>query len=95
MTSPDPAVPRKPPRRVFLYAPFVALSLAVVVWAFVWLSLTASIERRLDALRDQPAGSGRLDWRTRTVSGFPFRIDVDFTDVAWRGAPACRWPRRP
>ncbi len=86
MTSPDPAVSRKPPRRVFLYAPFVALGLAVVVWAFVWLSLTASIERRLDALRDQPAASGRLDWRTRTVSGFPFRIDVDFTDVAWRGA---------
>jgi hypothetical protein len=70
-----------------LYAPFVLLGLAIVVWSFVWLALTSTVERRLDALRGQLAASGgRLDWQTRTVSGFPFRIDVNFTDLAWRDA---------
>ena len=87
MTSPDPSVAKKPPRRLGLYGPFIALGLAVAVWSFVWLSLTATLERRLNDLRGQPeASGGRPDWRGLTVTGFPFRIDVDFTGAAWRDA---------
>ena len=82
MTHSEAAAPRKP-RRLGFYAPFVALALVVAGWSGAWLWLMARPSRRLDAARRPARGrlAGRLG-ATGHVGGYPFRLDVDFTDLA-------------
>ncbi|MGI8840186.1 MAG: prephenate/arogenate dehydrogenase family protein [Caulobacteraceae bacterium] len=66
-----------PPRRLGLYAPFVVLLAFALAWSAGWLALRGEILRRMDAARRPASVSGRtLDWTSREVSGFPFRVDV-------------------
>ena len=88
MTLPDPPTARKPPgkpRRLGLYAPFGLLLVAVIGWSFAWLWLRGEVERRMDEGRAAMARGGyRLSWASRTLSGYPFRLDVTLTDAAVR-----------
>ncbi len=84
MTLPDPATPRKR-LRLGLWAPFAALAVGVLALSGYWLWLRGETVGALEAMRDKAAGS-QLTWRGLEVHGFPFRLDLDFTDVSWRGA---------
>ena len=47
-----------------------------------WYWLRAEALRRLDEGRVALTEAGfTLDWKDRRVSGFPFRLDAEFTDV--------------
>jgi hypothetical protein len=82
MTLPQPATPRK---RLGLWAPFAALAVAVLALSGYWLWLRAEAVGRLETLRGAGAPTAsRLNWRGLAVHGFPFRLDLDFTDVDWR-----------
>ncbi len=73
------------PRRLGLYAPFVVLLAFAVAWSGGWLWLRGEILRRLDAARRPASASGRtLDWASRSVSGFPFRLDLTLTGLRLR-----------
>jgi hypothetical protein len=81
MTLPARAPLRKP-RRLGLYGPFVVLLVLAAVWSAGWLWLRAETIRRMDGARRSMIDGGQgLDWASRSVSGFPFRLDVDLTDA--------------
>ena len=69
------------PRRLGLYVPFVVLLAFALAWSVGWLWLRAEVLRGMDAARQSMAGSGReLDWASRSISGYPFRLDVTLTN---------------
>jgi hypothetical protein len=71
--------------RLGLYGPFIALAIALAAWSAGWWWLKGQAESRLDALAARQLGAGgAFTWKSRTVHGYPFRLDVDFTDIAWR-----------
>lgn len=56
-----------------------------VVWGFGWLWMKGEVERQLDAIAARAADSSAVvTWESRRVSGFPFRLDVDFRNISWR-----------
>ena len=81
---PDPDAPRKP-RRFWLYAPWVLLFVAAAVWSAGWVWLRNETGRQLDLAAEQARQSGfELGWKDRRISGYPFRLDVDFTELRVR-----------
>jgi hypothetical protein len=84
MTLPDPVSLRKP-RRLGLYGPFVLLLIAVIGWSCAWGWLRGEVERRMDAARAALGPSGyQVSWGSRTVDGYPFRLDVTLLDARLR-----------
>ena len=81
---PEAAVPIKP-RRWGLYAPFVVLAIAAVVWSLFWVQMRSQVlsamDMRVQALRQ--AGY-QLDWKSRKLDGYPFRLDITLTEVQVR-----------
>ncbi len=48
--------------------------------------MKAEIERNLDATAARlKAAGGALTWSQRRIHGYPFRFDLDFTGLVWRG----------
>jgi len=86
MTLPHPTAPRKF-RRLGLYGPFALLALLALAWSAGWLWLRAETLGRMDgARRTLAARGGELSWTSRSVSGFPFRLDVKLAGIALREA---------
>lgn len=60
--------------------------MALIAWGGGWLWMKARIEHSLDLTANQlKAGGGTLGWSRRRIGGYPFRFDVDFINIAWRG----------
>jgi hypothetical protein len=71
-------MPRETPSRWGLYAPFAALLIAVVVWTVVWAWMRGEVFRRMDTGARSLAELGfAADWRGRSVTGYPFRLDLE------------------
>ncbi|HYE46650.1 MAG TPA: DUF2125 domain-containing protein [Caulobacter sp.] len=79
MSLPDPASPRK--RR----GPGLILVLAALLvggWSAGWFWLKGEAVKRMDqAAKDLSDRGYRLEWSRREVTGFPFRLDVDLSDL--------------
>jgi hypothetical protein len=75
--------------RFFLYAPLcMFLGLAAFVMVH-WWTLATAFDKKLDAFKGHDAVPGIvIDWQTKTLSGFPFRLDVVFTGLKVHGAGA-------
>lgn len=81
MTVPERAPARKPRRR-WLWFPWLLALIAVGAWSAGWFWLKGETLARMDAgARALDEAGYTLTWKDRTVSGFPFRLDVDATDV--------------
>ncbi len=81
---PDPDAPRKP-RRFWLYAPWGLALAGVGVWSAGWVWLSGETSRRLDLAADQARKAGyELSWKARHISGYPFRLDVNFDELRMR-----------
>ena len=84
MTMPRQGTPQRA-SRLGLYGPFITLAIALAAWSAGWWWLKREAEHRVDALAARELGAGgAFTWKSRTVHGYPFRLDVDFTNVAWR-----------
>ncbi|HEY3696611.1 DUF2125 domain-containing protein [Phenylobacterium sp.] len=84
MSVPDPLPPRKP-RRLGLYLPFVLLLAAAAVWSGVWFKARMELGRRLDAGAEALRKTGYdVAWGSRSIGGYPFRMDVTLTDARVR-----------
>jgi hypothetical protein len=74
---PDATVPRKRPRRLWLFLPYIAVAILAVVGAAGWLNEKIVLEHRLQtqaaALRAQGYA---VAWSGERVDGFPFRLDL-------------------
>lgn len=68
--------------RFWLYAP-LALFLGLAAFAMGhWWLLAKDMDRRLDAANGHQAVPGiRASWTAKTISGFPFRVDVRFDNL--------------
>ena len=67
--------------RFFLYAPFALLLLIGAAFGVYWRQVADALGRRLDVLQTREAMPGvTVRYATRTISGFPFNLDVVFTD---------------
>ena len=75
--------------RFWLYAP-LALFLALAGWAMAyWWVVATALDKKLTALNGHEAVPGiTLSYTSKTISGFPFNIDVVFTGFKIAGAGA-------
>jgi hypothetical protein len=75
--------------RFWLYAP-LALFLGLAAWAMAyWWVVAGALDKKLTALNGHEAVPGiTLSYSTKTISGFPFNIDVVFTGFKIEGAGA-------
>ncbi len=79
MTLHDNAAPRKR-IRMGLFAPFAVLIVAVAAWTVGWSWMRAEVFRDMDANARELAASGiQVAWTHRSISGFPFRLDLDIS----------------
>jgi len=78
----DPGAPRKPPRRFWLYAPYVVLLIVVGGWSLAWVFIRAEVAGRMDATAARLREAGfTMDWKARRIDGYPFRVDVTLDGV--------------
>jgi hypothetical protein len=69
--------PRKSPRRIWLFAPYIAVVLLAAVGSVGWFVAKIEVERRVDAAAAALRAQGfDVSWTARRVSGFPFRLDL-------------------
>jgi hypothetical protein len=84
MSLPDPSTSRKP-NRWGLYAPFIALGVAIAAWSGFWIYAKGQVQTRLDAAAAAANQAGyAVSWKGREVGGYPFRLDVALTDFQVR-----------
>lgn len=71
--------------RFWLYAPLVLL-LALAIWVTShWWILAKDLDRKLTTMNGHQTIPGiTVSWASKTISGFPFRVDVVFTDLLVR-----------
>jgi hypothetical protein len=70
------------PRRLGLYLPWGALLILAAGWSMAWLWMIGQTQSRLDAAAASLRKAGwAVAWDSRHVGGYPFRLDVDFTDL--------------
>ena len=78
---PEPAAPSKPqspPRRFWLFAPYVAALVLAVGGGLAWFAMKGELERRLDLAAEGLRARGyEVSWTARRIYGFPFRLDVE------------------
>jgi hypothetical protein len=81
-THSEAARPRKP-RRLGLVIPWGMAAALAIGWSLAWLWLMGETERRMDAGAASLRAAGwHVAWSARHVGGYPFRLDVDLTDLA-------------
>jgi len=75
--------------RFWLFAPItIFLALAALAMAHWWV-VAGKVEQELDAMNGHEAAPGiTLSFATKSVSGFPFNLDIVFTDFAIAGQGA-------
>src|SRR5260370_7720973 len=68
------------PRRRPLWRLFIApvlLLIAAAPWSAFWFYAASQVDVKADAWRAHEAKSGRVyDWASRSVAGYPFRLEV-------------------
>jgi hypothetical protein len=60
--------------------------MALAAWGGGWLWMKAGIEKEMDAVASRlQASGGRFFWSERRITGYPFRFDVDLSNLVWQG----------
>jgi hypothetical protein len=87
-----PYQPTAPRRRLWpVFVPFALVAALAVLWVGLWYYAAGAAERAFAGWHAREAKAGRIhDCGTRTVGGFPFRIEIRCTEpsVELRGASA-------
>ena len=75
--------------RFWLFAP-LALLFALAAWVMVhWWAVAGAVETELSAINGHEAAPGiTISYASKTISGFPFNLDVVFTGFAVEGQGA-------
>jgi hypothetical protein len=82
MTHSD-AAPSRKASRLGLYAPWGLAVLLAVGWSLAWVWLSHQTAQRLDAGATRLRAQGwTVAWSARRIGGYPFRLDIDFDNLA-------------
>lgn len=75
--------PARRSSRFWLYAPFVLIALLAVAWAGFWVVMRGRVAEAVDAALLREAAQGR-NWTCtdRSLSGFPFRVELRCSSLA-------------
>jgi hypothetical protein len=75
--------------RFWLYAPLL-MFLALTGWVSLhWWNAASDLNRKLDSMKGREAVPGIvIDWRSKTLSGFPFNMDLVLEGLSVKGAGA-------
>jgi hypothetical protein len=75
--------------RFWLYAPLAVLLILAGASMAYWWTLTSALDKKLEALNGHEAIPGiTISYASKSISGFPFNIDIVFTGFAAKGAGA-------
>jgi hypothetical protein len=78
----EPASARKPPRRLWLFAPFVVLAVLLVGYGGFWFVAKTRLEGALDARAEALRNAGyAVALEGRQVDGLPFRMRIAFSEA--------------
>src|SRR4051794_27828385 len=79
------SAPARKHRRLGLYLPFILVLLAAAAWTVFWVWARGEAQTRMDAtVADLSQAGYQISWKRRTVSGYPFRMDVTLTEPQLR-----------
>lgn len=81
---PEPAAEPQPKRhpRFWLWAPYVLILTAFVVWSGVWLGLSLKLRSEIDARAKALRAQGyQVAWSAMKVEGWPFRFELALTET--------------
>ena len=74
---PDPAIARKPKRRLWMLWPWIGVIALAIVGSVGWLKEKGDLEARLTHSADDLRAKGyTVSWAGEHVSGYPFRLDL-------------------
>jgi hypothetical protein len=81
MPDPEPTLQdRKPPRRIWLFAPYIGLLVAAIAWTGVWLAEKRGIEKALNERAARWSAAGvETGFSDAAVDGWPFRLRLRLT----------------
>jgi len=80
MTLPEPAAPFKRPKWRWLFLPYAIAVTAALGWSILWLEIRNQTALAMDRASVQAKAHGiDLDWKDRSIGGYPFRIEVTVT----------------
>ena len=80
MTLPDRAAAFKRPKRRWLFIPYAVVVIAVFVWSIGWLEIRNQVALAMDRASVTARAHGMaLNWKSRTIGGYPFRVEVAVT----------------
>jgi hypothetical protein len=80
--TPEPGPGRKPPRRIWLFAPYIALTVLAVAYGGWWFVVKTKLEAGLDAEAAALRAAGyTVDLGPRKLEGFPFRLKLSFGEA--------------
>ncbi len=75
--------------RFWLYAPLLMFLALTAFVSLHWWNAASALNRKLDAMKGHEAAPGIIiDWRGKTLSGFPFNLDLVLEGVSVKGAGA-------
>jgi hypothetical protein len=75
--------------RFWLYAPFALVVILAIAVSVQWSRAASELEKKLTGIKGHEVVPAiTMDWKSVTVGGFPFRIDVDFTGLTFKGEGA-------
>lgn len=84
MSLPDP-VPARKPRRLGLYLPFILALIVALAWSGLWVWARSRTVNGLDAAAESLRAAGyEVAWKSRTVDGYPFRLNVVLNEASLR-----------
>ncbi|HEX8568946.1 MAG TPA: DUF2125 domain-containing protein [Caulobacteraceae bacterium] len=92
----DAAPAPRPPSRLWLILPFALVGIVLVAFCAWWFVAANRLQAGIDEAARAHREAGRtLEWRSRRVSGFPFRLKVTFEDLRFAspGGWAVQAPR--
>ena len=80
---PDPSAspqPQKKPKRFWLFAPYVALLIAILAWTAVWWVERMRLEHAfLQKAAELEKQGYTAHWASLKIDGWPFRLHVTLT----------------
>lgn len=77
-------VAKPKPKRLWLWAPWIGFLVVVLGWVGWWMTLSGAANQAVtDWVAEQTAAGASVTIPTRTTSGFPLRLELKLSDVAY------------